>query len=187
MSSVVEFLATGGRRCYHTNWQRDTKTPVICKPQITGSQRIILENYLFISWASAAGDNFFCLFCEETGFYSGKYLYNIIYLSSILNPYTQQQSPLSALMPYGRGPGDCTQVVTPHYSMENIHTAAVVQMTNFSKQAELGEKGLLGSKQFLHSFKLSPQSMKEAPVFLPSWDLIYKMLRTNHSIFQHHF
>ena len=60
MSSVF-FLATGYWRCYQTNWQRDTKTPVICKPQITGSQRSILEKYLY-SWASAVGHHFFCFF-----------------------------------------------------------------------------------------------------------------------------
>lgn len=38
------------------------KNPVICKPQTTESQRIILGKFLFISWASAAGHHFFCFF-----------------------------------------------------------------------------------------------------------------------------
>lgn len=78
------------------------------------------------------------LVCEETGFFLGKC--HIPVKHPKLLP--QLQSPLSALMPCGQGPGDCTQVVTRYYSMENIQTIAVVQMSNFSKQAELGEKGL---------------------------------------------
>lgn len=64
-------------------------------------------------------------------------------------------------MPYGQRSGDGTQAVTPHYSMENIQILAVVQMTSFRKQAELGENELLGSKQLLHFFKVNFQSMKK--------------------------
>lgn len=158
VSSVVEFLAIGGWRHYQTNCQRDTKPLVICE-SLEAKGLFWKSISLYLWHLLLATISCVSLFCGQTGFYSGKNLYSIIYLSSILNPYTQQQSLLSALMLCGWGTGECTQVVTPHYIMENIQAIAIVQMPNFSKQAELGKKWFSGSKQLSHSFKLNFQSI----------------------------
>lgn len=118
---------------------------MIYKPQV------ILEKYLFLGHLLLTGISFVSLLCEETGFYSGKYLCSCVYLWSILDPI-HSSSILSSPMLCGQ---DHTLITTCHWSMGNIQTVVDVHMSNFSKQAELGGKRLLDSKQFLDSRKLS--------------------------------
>jgi len=102
----------------------------------------ILGHLLLVTISSVS------LFCGETGFYSGKYLYSIIclwtYISELL--HTAAMCPLCSHTIQSRArrshPGSCS-----HYSMENIQTIAVVQMSNFSKQEESEENGLLGQNK----------------------------------------
>lgn len=90
----------------------------------------------------------FLCFVEKRDFIQGSSC-TVSYLSCLLNSYTQQRSPLSALMLLS---GDGTQAVTPHYSMENIQIIAVVQMLSFRKQEDLGGKWTFRLKTILTFF-----------------------------------